>query len=72
MIPDKLQKVFEEVFLIEFAISEATRRSDVPTWDSINHLNLIVGLEEAFQVTFTVEEIEKLDDVAKILNKIGV
>jgi acyl carrier protein len=70
MIPDKLQTIFKDVFSVTFPITESLRRSDIPAWDSINHLNLIVELEEAFRVSFTAEEIESLDSVAKILAKI--
>ncbi len=71
MMPEKLQKIFENVFSINFPITEKTQREDVLTWDSINHLNLIVELEEEFACSFTAEEIEKLRSVSQILQKIS-
>ena len=32
----------------------------IETWDSIQHLNLVMALEEAFGVQFDPEEIEQL------------
>ena len=32
----------------------------IGTWDSLNHMNLIVALEEEFDVTFDEEEINEM------------
>jgi acyl carrier protein len=72
MILEKLQKIFERVFSINFPISEKTQREDILTWDSINHLNLIVELEDEFSFSFTPDEIENLKSVSQILQKISI
>ena len=38
----------------------------VPNWDSLQHLNLVLALEQEFQVQFTPEEIEQLLSVALV------
>ena len=32
----------------------------IPTWDSLQHLNLVLALEEEFRIQFTPEEVEQL------------
>jgi acyl carrier protein len=32
----------------------------VPTWDSLQHLNLVLALEQEFRIQFTPEEVEQL------------
>jgi acyl carrier protein len=62
-----LQKIFKTAFEEEVEISIQTRRDDVDQWDSINHLNLIVELEDSLKISFTKEEIENLDSVKQLL-----
>jgi acyl carrier protein len=49
------------------------RYGATPAWDSTNHLNVVLALEEAFNVEFEPDEIVKLISVpqicAEILNK---
>ncbi|HRH40430.1 MAG TPA: acyl carrier protein [Pyrinomonadaceae bacterium] len=70
MIDEKLQQIFKEIFSDVSQINENSKRADIEKWDSLNHLNLIVELEDKFDVSFTIEEIEDLDSVAKIVKKL--
>jgi len=38
-------------------ISDSSSPLTVPAWDSLNHLKLIVAIEERFSVTFTTPEV---------------
>jgi acyl carrier protein len=45
---------------------------NIENWDSIQHLNLVLALEQEFEVQFTPEEIEQLlsiDLVASLLEE---
>jgi acyl carrier protein len=45
-------------------------RSQIPSWDSLKHLELILRLEEQFQVRFSskeVAEIQSLDDLLRLI-----
>jgi acyl carrier protein len=42
------------------SIGESTRAENTPTWDSMNHIKMIVALEDEFNVIFEVEEIQSL------------
>ncbi len=43
----------------------------IPTWDSVAHLNFILALEQEFQCGFTDDEIEKLTSIPSIVQVIG-
>jgi acyl carrier protein len=49
-------------------VSPRTSRADVPEWDSVGHLNLMLGLEERFHLSFEVEDLTRLTSVAAILD----
>ena len=54
---DKLKNVLADVFKIEAkTIGEDTSVDNVEKWDSLNHLNLVLALEEAFDISFTEEQ----------------
>lgn len=38
---------------------------DVPGWDSFNHINLVMQIEEDFRLRFTTEEISSLANVGE-------
>ena len=71
----RLEKVIRGVFPIEEeTIDENWTSDDIPDWDSVGHLNLIMEIEKEFAVKFEIEEmfeIEKLGDITKILDKKG-
>lgn len=39
----------------------------IESWDSVNHLNLILALEQVFQVQLEPEEIDQVNSVKQIL-----
>ena len=49
------------------SITVDTVQESCPQWDSLRHLNLMLALEDTFQVALTVEEIGQLTSVAAIL-----
>ncbi len=63
-----LQDVFNETFDDCPTLTLETTKEDIDSWDSINHLNLILELEDRFDVELTTEEIESLDTVQKIMD----
>ena len=52
-------------------ITRGTTREECGTWDSLAHLNLMLALEDAFQLMLTVEEIGQLTSVPAILEHLG-
>ena len=72
----RLEKVIREVFPIEAdAVDENWTSDDIPDWDSVGHLNLIMEIEKEFNIKIEIEEmfeVEKLGDITKILEKKNV
>ena len=52
----------------EQRIGVDTRQSDVAEWDSVGHLNLMLGLEDTFELRLDVEEMGRLTSVEAILD----
>jgi acyl carrier protein len=48
-------------------IHDDTSPDTVPTWDSMQHLQLVLALEQEFGVQFLVEEIEAMQRVGVIV-----
>jgi len=60
----KVQEVFRRVFdRDDLEISDETTAQDIPDWDSLAQINLVVGAEEAFGVRFQTAEIRALKNV---------
>jgi acyl carrier protein len=53
----KLKQIIASVFKIDAAsVNNDTSPDTVESWDSLNHLNLVLALEEGFDVSFTEEQ----------------
>jgi acyl carrier protein len=52
-------------------LKESTVAREVPGWDSVAHLDLMVAVEGRFDVRFTAKEIESLANVAELLTVLG-
>lgn len=72
----RLEKVIRGVFPIETeTIDENWTSDDIPDWDSVGHLNLIMEIQKEFAIKIEIEEmfeIEKLGDIIKLLEKRNV
>ena len=54
---DKLKNVLADVFKINMqTIDDMTSVDTVEKWDSLSHLNLVLALEEEFNISFTEEQ----------------
>ena len=73
---EKLKKIIGSVFKIDAtSVNNETSPDTVENWDSLNHLNLVLALEEGFDVSFTEEQtVEILNfELIKIsLQELGV
>ncbi len=67
MQPELLQ-VFRDVFNDpELAVTEQTTAADIPGWDSFNHMNLIMAIEERYSLSFTTKEIGQMARVGDLI-----
>ena len=66
----KLQGIFDTVFLEPVVLTPALTAKDVPEWDSLVHISLVVTLEKAFGVRFRVGEVETTRNVGEFADLI--
>jgi len=59
-----IENIFKEVFSKkEITLSYNTRVHDIKTWDSLNHISLILALEHSFNIKFSTREIIKIREL---------
>ena len=57
-LEDRIKNVMSAVFEIpEEQIKDNSSPDTIESWDSLKHMNLIIALEEEFEVEFTDNEI---------------
>ena len=67
-LTDRVAAIFEKTFGIEAGeFSLETVPEDVLRWDSLGHMNLIMELEDAFNIHFEVDEITEMSSGGKII-----
>ena len=69
---DELNKIFIQIFKDgTLNISNETNSSDIPNWDSLNNMHLIVAIEDHYDIRFELEEIQSLKNVGELYNCIN-
>jgi acyl carrier protein len=64
---ERLTQVFRDVFADDALMLEPdTSASQVPGWDSLAHLRLMLTIEKTFRVKFTATEIGQLKNVGDL------
>jgi acyl carrier protein len=64
---DQIQTIACDLFGVpRERITPAASPETIETWDSIQHLNLVLALEEKFGVQFSPEEIEEMKSIAAV------
>ena len=70
-ILNQLKGIIEDTLDLEgLEITEATTAGDIEDWDSLAHVQIIVGIEKQFDVKFGSLEIEQFQSVGDIINGI--
>jgi len=67
---NELLEIFSIIFNKTFKENEVISKQSEENWDSLKHIELIMAIEEEFEITFNPEEIPELDSFDKILQKI--
>ena len=66
---DRIKKVMSDVFNVDVSlINNESSPDNIANWDSLKHMNLIVALEEEFEIEFNDEEIVDSMNFALIVN----
>ena len=64
---DKLSDIFKVLFnRPDLELNDNLTAKDVPGWDSFNHVNLIINIEEEFGVRFSNDEVGGMQNVGNL------
>lgn len=67
MISDDLKKVILSVLeLDDWALTDSTLAFEVPGWDSLSHVNVVLAVEKHFGVRFGNSEVRRLMNVGDL------
>jgi acyl carrier protein len=66
----KLQDIFDDLLLDPTELKPETTAKDVPEWDSLMHISILVAVEKAFEIRFRVGEVEKTRNVGEFADLI--
>ncbi len=68
---EKLDEVFQDVFDDEsIHVSDATTANDIEDWDSLEHINLMVAVENMFKIKFNMGQVGGLKNVGEMVDLI--
>lgn len=68
---EELEVIIRKVFTEESILTIDMHKKDIDSWDSMGHLNLILEIEDELGISFTTDEIEKIDSL-KLLYEVVV
>jgi acyl carrier protein len=67
-VDEQVKQVMADILAIDAnSVDGSTTKDGTASWDSLNHINLIVALEQEFNVSFEVSEIESMMSFSDIL-----
>ena len=70
-ILNSLSEIFNDVFFLDEIVLEVTlSQKDIPGWDSFNHINLVMAVEEKFGIKINIQKMQELKSVEDFLNEI--
>ena len=70
-IVSRLTPIFRDVFNDDaLVVSEGMTAANVPSWDSLTNINMIIAVEKAFGVKFSIKDVRNLKNVGELLELI--
>jgi acyl carrier protein len=67
MISDRLKAtILAELKLDDYDIKDDMRADEVPGWDSLNHINVILAVEKEYGVRFKGTEVLRLKSIGDL------
>jgi len=71
-ILSKVNEIIADVFDDDsIEVDRETVASDVEGWDSLNHLQLMNEIEDEFEITFTMAEVQNFKNVCELIDSIA-
>jgi len=73
---EELNEIFRNVFDDDdIVLSDETSSADIEDWDSLEQINLVVAIQDNFNVKFNIDEVNAMKNVGEmvdfIIEKIG-
>ena len=66
---ERLNDIFQDEFDdASIHVTDATVANDIEDWDSLEHINLIVAIEKAFGMKFTMGEVTNMKNVGEMVD----
>ena len=66
---EKLNEVFRDVFDDEeITVTDATTADDIEDWDSFEHINLVVAVEEEFSFKIPMGRVVTMENVGEMVD----
>jgi acyl carrier protein len=62
-----LTEIFRDVFMRDITLHPELTANDVPGWDSFKQIEIIVALEERYNVKFNTKELDSLHNVGDLV-----
>ena len=70
-IKSRLTPIFRDVFNDDaLVVTEDMTAAEVPTWDSLSNINMIIAVEKTFGVKFSIKDVRNLKNVGELLDLI--
>jgi acyl carrier protein len=70
-IEDTLSRVFQDVFdEDDIVIRPDLSAKDIPAWDSLTHIRLLLTVEREFHIKFSMTEVSDLKNVGELMELI--
>jgi acyl carrier protein len=66
-ITKRLQDIFLDVMDVDVTLSPELSAKDVPEWDSLAHVRLIITIERNFKIKFAAAEVNALKNVGDLI-----
>jgi acyl carrier protein len=67
-VVQRVQKVFDSVFLTPVTVSRELSADQVEEWDSMLQISLVVAIESEFKIAFRVGEVEATHNVGEFMD----
>ncbi len=68
-IYERLNHVFQDIFDDEsITVNADTTADDIEDWDSLEHINLIVAIEQEFNMKFNMNEVTSMKNVGEMVD----
>lgn len=67
----RVQGIFQDVFdRPGLVVTRESNAASVDGWDSLTHINLVVAIEQEFDVRFALAELQELKNVGDMIDLI--